>query len=543
MTTRNNAAKQRPKSVTTWLAAVLLVLLSTAALADDWIYTVRPGDTLWDLCDIHLSSTKYWEPLQRHNNISDPLSIKTGTRLKFPIAWLRHQPATALVTALQGEARLVSASDGSTRPLTNNTRLFSGDRVITGADGNLNILFADGSELLVLSGSEIVMDSLSAYDTTGMIDTRVRLQGGRVDTRVKPGKGPGSRFHIITPAAVAAVRGTRFRVSADTDKPLARSEVTEGKVGVSGSGAARLVPAGFGTLTEAGKPPQAPRELLPAPDLSPLPALLDRLPLQFTWGSVENATGYRFQVATSSRFDQLLADSTSQQQTATADLPDGEYVLRVRAIDKDRLEGLDAMRVFTVKARPEPPALLGPDEAVLIRDRRPEFSWSSTPADSAWHFQLARDAQFNEILANLSVLREPQFRPEQPLAEGEFFWRVATYTQEDGRGPFGDAQNFRIRLILPGPEPVPPQISDSEVAFYWQTVAAAAQYHFQLSDDPEFDKLVTEQTVSGAHLVIPRPAAGRYYFRARALDEHAIAGPFGTSHEFIVPSARYWPLL
>ncbi len=542
MTTRNNAAKQRSKSGATWLAAVFLVLLSAAALADDWIYTVRPGDTLWNLCDIHLSSTKYREPLQRHNNISDPLSIKAGTRLKFPIAWLIHQPATALVTALEGEARLVSASDGSTRPLANNTRLFSGDRVITGADGNLNILFADGSELLVLSGSEIVMDSLSAYDTTGMIDTRVRLQGGRVDTRVKPSKGPGSRFYIITPAAVAAVRGTRFRVSADTDKPLARSEVTEGKVDVSGSGAAQLVPAGFGTVTEAGKPPQAPRELLPAPDLSPLPALFDRLPLQFTWGSVKNARGYRLQVATSRRFDRLLADSISQQQTATADLPDGEYVLRVRAIDKDRLEGLNAMRAFTVKARPEPPALLGPGEVVLARDM-PDFTWSSTPADSAWHFQLARDAQFNELLANLSVLHQPHFRPEQPLTEGEFFWRVATYTEEDGRGPFGDARNFSIRLPLPGPEPAPPQISDSEIAFHWQSVAAAAQYHFQLADDPEFDNLFTERTVSAAHLVIPLPAAGRYYFRVRTLDEHAIAGPYGTSQEFIVQSARYWPLL
>ena len=284
MITINNVAKQRAQSVTTrWLAAVLPVLLSAAAIADDWIYTVRPGDNLWNLSEIHLSSMDYWQPLQRHNNISDPQNIPPGSRLKFPVAWLKYQPASALVIQLQGEALLVSASDGSSRALTINTRLHSGDRIKTGADSNLNILFADGSELLVLSDSEVVMDSLSAYGITGMVDTRIRLQGGRVDTRVVPAQGPGSRYHIITPAAVAAVRGTSFRVSADTDKPVARSEVTEGKVGVSGSGASQLVPAGFGTITEAGKPPQPPRELLPAPDLSSLPAVLDRLPLQFNW--------------------------------------------------------------------------------------------------------------------------------------------------------------------------------------------------------------------------------------------------------------------
>jgi hypothetical protein len=232
---------------------------------------------------------KYWRPLQQHNNISDPQQIPSGSRLKFPVAWLKHQPASAMVAQLQGEAHLISAADGSTRPLTNNTRLHTGDRIKTGGDCNLNIRFADGSELLVLADSEVIMDSLSAYGTTGMVDARIRLQGGRVDTRVKPGQGPGSRYHIITPAAVAAVRGTQFRVSADTDKPVARSEVIKGKVDVSGAGASLLVPANYGTIAEAGHPPQPPRELLPAPDLTRLPALLDRLPLQFKWESVENA--------------------------------------------------------------------------------------------------------------------------------------------------------------------------------------------------------------------------------------------------------------
>ena len=222
----NATGRQLQKFAACLLTATLLMLSGAATLAADWVYTVRPGDNLRDLGETHLSSMKYWNPLLQHNGISDPRQISPGSRLKFPVAWMKRQPAGATVVQLRGEVLLVSAADGNTRPLTVNTRLYSGDLVRTGPNGNLSIRFADGSELLVLSDSEVIMDSLSAYGTTGMVDTRVRLQGGRVDTRVEPGQGPGSRYQIITPAAVAAVRGTEFRVSADTDRPVARSAPT-----------------------------------------------------------------------------------------------------------------------------------------------------------------------------------------------------------------------------------------------------------------------------------------------------------------------------
>ena len=196
--TNNNKAMERLQKVTaTLLTAVLLLLTNTAAVADDWIYTVRPGDTLWTLSETHLSSMKYLDALQGHNNIADPQQITPGTRLKFPVAWLKHQPATAAVVQLQGEARLVSALDGSTRPLTVNTPLHTGDRIETGPDSNLSIRFADGSELLVLSDSIVVMDSLSAYGTTGMVDTRIRLQGWtcRYPGKARPGAGKPLQHH------------------------------------------------------------------------------------------------------------------------------------------------------------------------------------------------------------------------------------------------------------------------------------------------------------------------------------------------------------
>ena len=416
MTSNNNAREQQLQKYTaTLLTTVLLLLSNAAAVANDWIYTVRPGDSLWHLSETHLTSMKYLEPLQRHNNIADPQQIVPGSRLKFPVAWLKHQPATAMVVQLQGKARLVSAIDGSIQPLTIDTRLHTGDRIETGPDSNLSIRFADGSELLVLSNSTVVMDSLSAFGTTGMVDTRIRLQGGRVDTRVKPRQGPGSRYNIITPAAVAAVRGTQFRVSAESDKPIARSEVIEGEVSVSGTGASQLVPTGFGIIAEAGQPLQPPRKLLPPPGLNTLPALLERRPQQFKWARVENAAAYRFQVAATSQFDKLLADDTTPHAAATADLPDGEYVLRVRAIDKDQLEGLDATHAFTVEVRPQPAPL-------QINEYEMAFHWESVGGAASYHYQLASDPDFDNIVSEGTVT-EPHAVIPRP-APGRYYFHA-----------------------------------------------------------------------------------------------------------------------
>ena len=544
MTSNNNAREQRLQKYTaTLLTTVLLLLANAAAVANDWIYTVRPGDTLWRLSETHLTSMKYLEPLQRHNNIANSRHITPGSRLKFPVAWLKHQPATAMVVQLQGEARLVSAIDGSIQPLTIDTRLHTGDRIETGPDSNLSIRFADGSELLVLSDSTVVMDSLSAFGTTGMVDTRIRLQGGRVDTRVRPRQGPGSRYNIITPAAVAAVRGTQFRVSAESDKPIARSEVIEGEVSVSGAGASQLVPAGFGTIAEAGQPPQPPRKLLPAPDLSTLPALLDRLPLQFNWERIENAAAYRFQVAANSQFDRLLADDITAQAAATADLPNGEYSLRVRAIDKDKLEGLNAVHAFTVDVRPQPPLLVGLGGGMLIRDSQPDFTWSRAPADTGWHFQLARNAGFDKPAVDLTDLREPHFQPEHPLPEGDYFWRVASYQGNRGQGPFSDAQHFSLQPLPQGPDPAPLQINEYEMAFHWKAVGGAASYHYQLASDPDFNNIISERTVTEPHAVLPRPVPGRYYFHAQIQDVHTTTWPYSVTYLISVPPASYWPFL
>ena len=44
---------------------LLLMALSVAVAAEEWVYTVRPGDNLWNLTERHLKSMEYVQELQK----------------------------------------------------------------------------------------------------------------------------------------------------------------------------------------------------------------------------------------------------------------------------------------------------------------------------------------------------------------------------------------------------------------------------------------------------------------------------------------------
>lgn len=532
------------------LVLLPLLLAGTPLQAEEayWIYTVRPGDTIWDLSERYTTSVLNWKRLQRINGIPDGVDrrVPPGTRLKFPLSLLKRQPAQAELARLSGQARILRA-DGRSEPAAEGQRLGSGDRLVTEAGASVLIRFADDSELLVLESSEVQMDSLGAWGETGMVDTRMRLQGGQVDTHVTPARGPGSRYEITTPAAVAAVRGTAFRVSAgegEDGKARMRSEVLEGVVGVAGAGASQRVPAGYGLVAQAGEPPAPPRPLLPAPDLGDMDTRLRQLPLAFTWAPVQGAVGYRFQIAPDAHFDRLLADGRVPGTRAWwEDLPDGRYVLRVRAIDDAGLEGLNAVQAFEVDARPFAPALVGLIGDVLIRDPRPEFGWTEPGGAARYRLQLARDEALSDLLIDRDDLVGRSYRPDAPLTPGHYYWRMASITADGEQGPFSDVQHFEFRSVPDTPAVERPAIGEHELAFRWQSAGPGMRYDFELADTPDFSEPLVSRRTDEPEIRLPRPASQAYWFRVRAVDETGYAGPWAPSQRIEVPPNGYWPLL
>lgn len=335
------------------LAVVLLLMVSQQAAANEWIYTFRPGDTLWDLCEKYIAAPDCWKKIATRNKVSEPRQIKPGTRLYLPIAWLKVLPASAKVLSTRGDVTVKRADTEDSVALDDGAEILVGDAVITN-EGTATLQFADESILIITPGSEVLFDTLTLYGESGMVDTRVRLNRGRARARVKPVEGPASRYEILTPAAVAAVRGTEFRVVSEaTDPPQMRTEVLEGKVAVANDEGEQNVEQGYALKAVSGESPAEPVKLLPAPALtSALPETVSAFPLGISWRPIDGAAAYRLQIYRSGLlFDDLLQEQRLEKPAfAIPKLEEGKYEVAVRAIDNNGFEGMEATHSLNVVA-------------------------------------------------------------------------------------------------------------------------------------------------------------------------------------------------
>ncbi len=341
----------------TALLLMLTISLPGLVTAEEeyWEYTFRPGDSIWKIAEKYTTSVNNWAEIQEINKILEgpDRRIRPGTRIVIPVSMLKLQPTPALVIAVSGDVSLLRAN-GEKSEVIIGTKLYSGDRVVTADRQNLRMQFADKSELQVLPNSEVVLDKLSHHETSGMVDTRIRLNYGRVNTRVEQQR-PDSHYEIITPAAITAVRGTAFRLS--TDEQISRTEVTAGIVGVSAGGAEKQVNDGYGIVAEKDKPLPEPVKLLAAPEVSDNLSA-DNSELHVSWNKLAGAKAYRYRLASDQQFNQTIIDeSTENNSIKLTELAPGQYYLQVRGIDQFKLEGVDAINDYEVRQAPPPPVV------------------------------------------------------------------------------------------------------------------------------------------------------------------------------------------
>src|SRR5690606_35243695 len=83
--------------------------------AEDWVYTVRKGDTLWDLCIEYTIEKNCWLTIGPYNQVDFPPSLAPGTRIRFPAAWLKNQPVKVEILYFSGEV-LVKESAQNLQP-------------------------------------------------------------------------------------------------------------------------------------------------------------------------------------------------------------------------------------------------------------------------------------------------------------------------------------------------------------------------------------------------------------------------------------------
>lgn len=521
-------------------------LLSSQAMAAEqaWRYGIKHGDTLISIATEYLINPHAWQRLQTLNRIADPKRLVPGSTLRIPVSLLRRDAAAAQVIYIRGKATLVPRG-AARQALQQDTTLKTGDRIETGPDSNVSLRFVDGTRLLLAPNSHITLSEMLLFGKTGMAQTLVELHRGQVETQAAKQVQPAARYEIKSRTLNLAVRGTDFRVSTeDAATAITRSEVLEGGVKASVTASAVNVPAGFGTLAAAGEKPRPPIKLAPAPQLVAAPARVDRLPLHFKWEPSPGIERYRAQIFSGKNHDQPELDGVFQGNAAKwVDLPDGSYQLRVRAIDANGLEGLNRNHAFIIKARPEPPFIIGPADGAKVYGPQAVFSWSGVSVAQHYHFQLSAQADFSQLLLDLPTQANTSYTQE--LKPGRYYWRIASIAVGNDHGPFSDPQSFTQKKIPESPALEPPQVSANELLIRWRAGEAGSTYRLQFSRDENFSSLSKELILERNLAQLENPAAGIHFARIQTIDSDGFAGPYGATQKLEVPtpSKPWWLLL
>ena len=428
------------------LAAITWATLSTASYAEEaeWLYQVEPGDSLSLIAKRYLQDITRWRQLQQRNGLGDPRKVPVGSTIKIPYAELKQQPVPATVLAVRGDVTRVENGSAIKTALKQNDQVQSGDRVVAEKNSGATIVFIDGSSLRLMEESAVVFKSLRGQPDAKLATVQVLLEQGRVETQVTPLKTKATRYEIITPTAQIGVRGTDFRVQAKGDAGVSTTEVLEGLVLASNTLGGEKIPKDFGTVIVAGKAPLPPIALLEAPSISNEINLGGLQSSVLNWTATTNANQYRAQIALDKNFDQIMGEVVSTtNQADVGHLPPGRYYLRVRAIDSHGLEGKSAYASVTITSTINTPTLLTP----RLSDHHLYFSWSEAIAGIGIRLQLARDADFNDIVFDDRTPRSPLV---VPLPSGSVYYARAALM--DGSVPpknFGTVYRLPLPIFAP----------------------------------------------------------------------------------------------
>lgn len=121
------------------------------------------------------------------------------------------------VQSPSGEVLVYQGDEGGTDfvQASAGMKLKAGDRVTTGEDGSVLLIFFEGSVIEIGPGSDISVEELARDAATGSTTVSVWQLVGSTVNRVQKLADSSSKYEVETPSGVAVVRGTTFSLEVD----------------------------------------------------------------------------------------------------------------------------------------------------------------------------------------------------------------------------------------------------------------------------------------------------------------------------------------
>ncbi|OEY65076.1 FecR domain-containing protein [Marinobacter sp. X15-166B] len=496
----------------------------------DWTYTVGADEQLEDIAASLLAKQYTSQQLRTYNRLSTETALTKGDALRIPRAWLKRRPGPARAQGVDGRAQLISGATGRVRPLIENQLIRAGDEVVSHA-GSTTIVLADNSTLRLGPDTRLTFNRLTQFGKQGMIDTRLRLQQGSLQTTVQPLEEDGSRFEIETPSALASVRGTAFTLQ--TEPGVTRVQVTDGLVAFGTPGKLHHIPAGYSATIDNRSPGdlriyQRP----PAPALAVPTAPVTSLPLTLKWAH-EGADRYQLDLFAGPHGRWLRSETVPADRFTLTQLSNGQYQVEVAALSHAGVTGMPATASFEVELLAKGAQLLSPEDDASTDDDRPTFSWRFRGNNEVARVEIADGPDFDNLLATSAWATTTSARPTTALRPGQYYWRVAT----EAGGTSAASSATRTLLVngsLPPTRITDVKYSESQVRIYWEEVDTTSEYLIQLSEDPKFARVVRQATVTNTTAALRLIPGRRYFVRVKAVSNGPISSRWGPGRELYI---------
>lgn len=240
---------------------------SETASPDFVLYEIKSGDTLSNIVNRYTQGEEALKQLITVNPLPDIHRIPIGYKLKIPRHLIKYTPSKAVVTQSNCKTvRKIVADQALSIQI--GSVLNEGDVVHVPPDCQLGLQLDDGSTLRLVSGAVIKITALRRSNFQTSPEVKFELLDGRAEIKViRKRLVNDAPFQILTPTAVAGVRGTEFRVGFDAQQRHSQVEVLTGAVGARGASD----PLDTGVETGQGLPITATGQSLPVEKLLPPP--------------------------------------------------------------------------------------------------------------------------------------------------------------------------------------------------------------------------------------------------------------------------------
>lgn len=147
-------------------------------------------------------------------------AVSLITALIFSVPTLAVPPAKAAEEDIGEALGVVDSATASgavgSRPLTAGTAVYLGDVIATDGQGEAQLLFSDGTRMVVGPNSQMVLDEFVFRGAASENKFAVRALGGAF--RFITGDGPSEAYEIRTPSGTMGVRGTKFDFAVTPDE-------------------------------------------------------------------------------------------------------------------------------------------------------------------------------------------------------------------------------------------------------------------------------------------------------------------------------------